>query len=326
MGLFNKPAQVNMGQTGSSNSQSEYNGATIVSTATTSLSNSTQQIALTQIPNFYGLPMTRFNIQINVTDTTGATLPVTNGVSGEVFGASTSLYELIFYGQSGQPIIDLKGGDNDFINVAKLLNTYGSYQNEVSGIYSTLSTTQATLAFEQLISKEIPAAEFPLNPVLTLNTINSRATTLNGLTSTVQVLIQADYENVAVVRSKLRAYYLTGITTGTIPIQAQLDKSVNVLAQGYYFGVDTNLSPTNTFNFSNNGYPLINQYGRSQFISKENVLNPSNPHINGYFPLSLVYSKVWNSNPTTTLQFNIATVPTIDNVTGVVKAHILEVY
>ncbi len=326
MGLFNKNSQINLGQTSNSNSQSEYNGATIVSTSTIPLSSSTQQIALTQIPNYYGLPMTRFNIQINITDTTGATLPITNGVSGEVNGASTGVYELIFYGQSGQPIIDLKGGDNDFVNVAKLLNAYGSYQNDVSATYSTVSAQQSTLSFEQLISKEIDASEFPLNPVLILNTVNSRATTLNGLTSTAQITIQADYEAQTVVKSKLRSYYLTGITTGQIPIQAQLDKSVNVIAQGYYFGSDSNLSSTNTFNFSNNGYPLINQYGRSQFISKENVLNPSNPHKDGFFPLSLIYNKMWNSNSSTTLQFNIATIPTINGVNGVIKAHVLETY
>ena len=325
MGLFGN-AQTNIGQTVNSNNQTEYNGATIVSTATTSLSSVTQQIALNQIPNFYGLPMTRFNVQINVTDTTGSTLPVTNSTSGLVNGASTSVYELIFYGQSGQPIIDMKGGDNDFINVAKLLNAYGSSQNDVSATYTTTSTQQSTLTFEQLISKEIPASEFPLNPVLILNTVQSRATTLNGLTSQVSVVIQADYEQASVVRTKLRSYYLTGITTGTLPVQAQLDKSVSVLAQGYYFASDSNLNTTNTFNFSNNGYPLINQYGRSQFISKENVLNPSNPHINGYYPLSLIYNKAWLSNPSTTLQFNVANIPVINGVSGVIKAHILEVY
>ena len=325
MGLFGN-AQTNLGQTTSSNNQTEYNGATIVSTGTVSLGSNTQQIALTQIPNFYGLPMTRFNIQINITDTTGTSLPITNGTSGLVNGASTSVYELVFYGQSGQPIIDMKGGDNDFINVAKLLNAYGSNQSDVSATYTTTSTAQSTLSFEQLISKEIPASEFPLNPVLIINTLQSRATTLNGLTSTANVVIQADYENVSVVRTKLRSYYLTGITTGTLPVQAQLDKSVQVLAQGYYFATDSNLNTTNTFNFSNNGYPLINQYGRSQFISKENVLNPANPHINGYYPLSLIYNKHWNSNASTTLQFNIANVPVINGVSGVIKAHLLEVY
>lgn len=325
MALFGN-AQTNVGQTTQSNNQSEYNGATVVSTATTSLSGSTQQLALNQIPNFYGLPMTRFNIQINVTDTTGSTLPSTNSTAGLVNGASTAVYELVLYGQSGQPIIDMKGGDNDFINVAKLLNAYGSYQNDVSATYTTTSAAQSTLTFEQLISKEIPASEFPLNPVLIFNTVDSRAGTLNGLTSTVSVVIQADYENVTVVRSKLRSYYITGVSTGTFPIQSQLDKSVQVLAQGYYFGTDSNLSTTNTFNFSNNGYPLINQYGRSQFISKENVLNPSNPHITGYFPLSLVYNKSWDSNPSTTLQFNVATAPTINGTANVIKAHLLEVY
>lgn len=318
-------SQKNTGNT-ASNNQSSYLGAPIISTGTIALSGSTNQLALTQIPNFYGLPMSRFNVQITLTDTTGATLPSTNGTSGLVNGASTSIYELIFYGQSGQPIIDLKGQDNDFINVAKLLNAYGSYQNDVSATYSTLSTAQTPLVFEQLISKEIPASEFPLNPVLIVNSVNSRAGTLNGLTSTISVVVQADYENVVAPRTKLRSYYLTGITTGTIPVQAQLDKSVNVIAQGYYFGSDSNLSTTSTFNFSNNGYPLINQYSKNSAINKENTLNPSNPHITGYFPLSLIYNKPFVSDSSTTLQFNVATAPTIGGTSGVIKAHLLEVY
>jgi hypothetical protein len=134
-----------------------------------------------------------------------------------------------------------------------------------------------------------------------------------------------DFEAHSYVKAKLRSWNIP-VTTGIVPIQAQLDKSVNVLAHAYYFAADSNLDPNQTINFANNGVQLINQMVLGSFIGKENSIYPSNPHIDGFLPLNVAYTNPFNSNTTTVLQFNIDTAPTIGGVSGVVKVKMLEAY
>jgi len=301
-------------------STNAFNGVLVLNTGTTTMGTSTTQVALTPIANYYGLPESRMYLNITVVDTVVTTAPTTPT------GVSTAVYEFQLYGKSGTLLLDLKGQDNDFINVAHLLNPYGFYVVEITPTETTTSTAY-TNTFSTVIGLSIDAAEFPVTPVVNINTLASRAATVPaGQTATAQLKVKMDFEAHSFARAKLRSYLITGVTTGIFPLQAQLDKSVNVLAHGYYFTVDSNLNTTQTVNFANNGVQLINQTERADFVNKENSLYPSNAHITGFFPVSLIYTQPFNSNFSTVLQFNIGTAPTIGGVASVIKAHLLEAY
>lgn len=320
MALFGKISAAGSGNGAASSAASDaFNGVLVINTGTVTMSSSTQQIALQPIANYYGLPASRMNVSITVADLNG------NTTTASVNGVSTAIYEFQLYGKSGNLLYDGKGQDNDFINDAHMLNPYGYYAGEVSPVLTTTATTY-TNVFSTVLGLSIDPSEFPLTPIVTVNTIGSRATTLNGLTSTAQLQVWMDFERHSFVRAKLRSYIISGVTTGIFPIQAQLDKNVNVLSHAYYFASDSNMSGTQSINFANNGVQLINQTTQASFIQRENSLYPSNKHITGFFPLNVAYARPWNSNYSTVLQFNVATAPTIGGVASVIKAKLLEAY
>jgi hypothetical protein len=321
MALFGKIASSGTGNGASSSSTNAFNGVLVLNTGAVAMTAATQQIALQPIANYYGLPESRMNIQITTVDTIPGTAPTT------VKGTSTAVYEFQLYGKSGTLILDLKGADNDFLNVPHLLNPYGYYAAEVTGSETTTAGAVYTNTFATVLGLSVDAAEFPLTPVVTIATQSSRASTVGaGNSSTAQMQVWMDFEAHTFARAKLRSYLITGVTTGIFPLQAQLDKNVNVLAQGYYVAADANLASTSTFNFANNGTQLINQTANANFIQKENSLYPSNSHIAGFFPLNIAYTQPFNSNYSTVLQFNIVTAPTVGGVASVIKAHLLEAY
>jgi hypothetical protein len=300
-------------------SQSRFHGVPVLNTGSIALGTTVQTIPLPLIPGYYGLPSSRMNISVTVGDTTGGTIPTS------VKGVSTAVYELAIYGRSGAMLYDGKGMDLDFVVDQHILNPYGFYTNEVVPAEGSISTLY-TNVFSAVLGLSIDPAEFPLSPVVTLNTLASRAATLNGLTSNVQVQMWMDFETHQFTRAKLRSYVGNITATGQVAIQSQLDKGCTVLSHSYYFGADSALATVNTVNFANEGQQIINQTPLASLVQKENSIYPGNPHISGLIVANVIDPNAFVSDYTTVVQFNIASLPAVGGVSNICKIKLLEAY
>ena len=273
-----KSSNMDSSGNGSSSEGNNLRNKLLVNTGTLALATySGNPQTYTQIPNYMGLPLKSMDFLCTIIDTPGGTTAPVTPTSVE-----TAIYELKITGQKTQ-IMDLRGTYFDFQNCQKMLNDNGIY---VTATVPTIGSSSAvTTSFNFHLEKSIVQDEFPLIAELTPNTNASRAATLNGMTSSLQMIIQGNYERAQPVRSKIQTTNITVAASG----QFNMTPSLPV---GFYkkfllnVGTDATLDSTNTFNVFVGTNHVLNNANYAGLNNTESVVIPNSAHIGGVFPLA----------------------------------------
>jgi hypothetical protein len=314
MGIFSKPQSTQAGN--SVAPATPVKGVPLYLGTSTSLATTTTPLNVQPISNFNGLPLTALYIQLAVTDTTSTTVP--SGVNS----VESTIYEFKLIGQSGAIIMDMYGDRQHFENWQHLINPHGYYTTAPTPADSSASTAY-TVNYNFVLAKPIPASEFPLMPTVTLNTLSSRATTLNSMTATATLNVYGDFTPAQFTRTKLKYVPIANSTTGVFNVSPYMDKGVVIKQQAYFINADANFG-TNTINFATNGQQIRNNTPYQSIISQEDAVFPiTTPHIAGLFPL---FTEPFASNFSTNLTLNFASAPDVVSHTDVFDAYFEEVY
>ncbi|MEM3265762.1 MAG: hypothetical protein QXH07_07395 [Thermoplasmata archaeon] len=249
------------------------NNQLVASFGSIALNSNLQPQNMVQIPNYNGLPMSSFKISLNVTDTTGSTAP-----SG-VFPIETVIKELKIQTNNGINIVDFDGALFDISNTARYLNPVGLINNSPTPADSAASTSY-TADWELIVPFGIDAKYFPLKLFFTAAPLSYRATTLNGMTSTINSLkIYASYHPISIVDQAIVNQTIPVPGTGTINLQPQYPLNRTMYMQAYVYGAVQSSSATDSpigvngsgITFSPNGALNIQNAPLQTFIDEENT-------------------------------------------------------
>ena len=217
-------------------------------------------------------------------------------------------------GAVGEPIFNFDGSLNEITNWQRIVNPNGNYQTSAA---PTISTSPVTTTWNFDIYYSIPKRLLPVRPTLVLNTEGSRASTLNGMSSTANLTITADYTssdaygNPLTFGSRLKNIPINISATGVQQFSTSLDTNVSVYQQAYDVGADSNLSSTQTINFSLGGQQILQNTPYQNIIGGEANLYPLGTHISGFFPFRVMDKKTREFNSTLNESFNFANTPTV---------------
>ena len=302
-GIFNKQPSAGISTVNAGQPQTGYK---LVSFTNLALGNIPIPFSQTNIkpPNGYALSNLQF--KLTVQDTTGATLP--SGVNS----IESVLQSLSIIGSSGRPIIVFKPYTGDTTRWQNVLNSgyiYNTAPTPADSVISTPYSATWTPVYKHFVVDNASELKGGFEISGTTNTLSSRATTLNGLASTiVELSIYADFVPVSgYVRTQYRTKnYNTNTTNSYINLGNQLDSAVNtVLAAD--FGSDSILNPSQTFYLAQNGNTLI-PYTSSTTLTSilSSVPTNGNPaHISGFYPMQVLYQAAINSTQAVTFDANI---------------------
>ncbi len=285
-------------------------GYQIISLPSTALQAAPNQVILPQIPNQKGLPIDNLLFDITALDSNTGTSSVTTAP------LENAIYEFALKTANGDFVFDLRGTQLDFTNWQHLQNNNGVYTSSpTSTIPASTSNYSTSWVFN--ISKQIAASDFPLTPIITLNSQASRGSGVSS--SALQINVYADFKPVAFARTKLVSKVIPASTTGVTDFSTYLPKGISVKQVAFNFGADSSLNPTSTFNFALGTDYLLQNTSYLKLINKEqNAFPIPNPHISGLFPL-FVPKYVQDDN--TKFNANIASVPSINGSSGEVVAY-----
>ena len=214
-------------------------------------------------------------------------------------------------GNIGSPIFDLDGSIFNISRWQRIINPNGNFQTSPT---PTISTTAVTSDWYFDLYFDIPANLLGVRPTLQFNTEGSRATTLNGMTSTAELTLSADYTNLNAYNQPLKASRLKNIginqsTTGVVQLGYAVDKNVNVIQEAYDVGADTNLNTSSTFNLSIQGNQIMNNLTYTNITGGEANLYPLGTHISGFFPFRVVDKNTRYFDSSYNLSMNFASAP-----------------
>ena len=279
---------------------SKLEGYPILSVPSTALQSSAQTIILPQIPNQKGLPIDNMLFQVQASDSnSGSTSITTNPLED-------SIYEFILKSSSGEILVDLKGEELNFSYWQHLLNNNGTYTTSPTTSVGAGDTDVATTWVFNL-SKYISATDFPLTPMLTLNSLASRG----GSTScSIQLNVLGDFKPVVAPRTKIFTKAIPVNTTGVVDFSTFLPKGISVKQVAFDFGADSSLSTNSTFNFAIGTDYLLQNTSYLTLINKEDNAFPiPTPHISGLFPL---FVPKFIESDTTKFNANVSALPVVN--------------
>ena len=260
-----------------SNSKTPVSNQLVASYGNIALTGSTNPQTMVIIPNYKGMPMSSFKISLSVTDTTGATVP-----SG-VFSIENVIQSIKLQTKDGKNIFDFNGSLLDISTTARYLNPAGLVNNSPTPADSTASTAY-TETWDIIIPFGVAAKFFNCKLFVTFNTLASRATTGNSMTSTINYLrIYANYHDVAVVDQQIINQTIPISGTGSINLQPNLIDTRTYYMQAYqYGGVESSSATDSVIGSTGNGItftPDGNLYYQNSplqtFIDKENTQYPN---------------------------------------------------
>lgn len=263
-----------------------------------------------EIISYNGLGISALHGDLTIVDTPSATAPV--GVSDlESVIKKFSLQSI--NSQVGAPLVDFDGSISEISNWTRIINPNGNAQISPT---PTIATSQVTTTWHFDIYYDIPRELLGVRPTLQFNTEGSRATTLNSMTSTAQLVLTADYTSLNVSgqplkRSRLKNIQIPNSSTGVFQFANSLDKNVSVIQQAYDVGADSNLSLTNTINFALGGQQIINNMKYTNITGAEASLYPLGSHISGFFPYRVIDKNTRYFDSSLNDSLNIASAPTI---------------
>jgi len=291
-------------------SATKLEGYQIMSVPSTALASAPQQVILPQIPNQKGLPIDNLLFEVNANyGNTGSSAITTPALEN-------AIYEFQLKSKTGDILVDLKGTQLDFTNWQHLKNNNGVYVTSPATSVGASSNASASWTFN--IAYGIQASDFPLTPILTLNSLSGGAG--SATSASVSMNVFADFKPVAFARSKLMSKQIPTTTTGVYDYSTYLPKGISVKQIAFNFGADSNLNSISTFNFALGTDYLLQNTSYVKIINKEqNAFPIPNPHINGLFPL-FVPKYVEDDN--TKFNANISALPSINGVSDIAVAYI----
>lgn len=290
-------------------------------TNTISLS-TTPQVFNARIDSLNSYDMSNFNFLLTVVDTTGGT----SAPSGVTI-IENALQDLTFRTKSGRTLFSLNGNLLDFYKMQHRLNNNGYYIASTAPADSSTSTEYTATYNFTFNNLCVPNKELPIYVTGHFNTLSSRATTLNSMTSTAQLSCYIDQVPVAKPYAQIVATSVTQSATGSsIAITPNID-SANILDFSLDVGADSNLGASNSFNVSQNNQQLIPNATYTSVTAKENSTYPSSTHISGFFPLSLMVQKPLNNvTAKVAAQMNLTSTPTVNGNSDTYRIYQIELY
>jgi hypothetical protein len=291
-------------------SNTKLEGYQIMSVPSTALASSPNQVILPQIPNQKGLPIDNLLFEVNASyGNTGSSAITTPALEN-------AIYEFQLKSRTGDILVDFKGTQYDFLNWQHLKNNNGVYV--ASPTTSVPASSDASASWTFNIAYGIQPSDFPLTPILTLNSLTGGAGT--STSANVSINVFADFKPVVFARSKLVSKAIPTTTTGVYDYSTYLPKGISVKQIAFNFGADSNLNPSSTFNFALGTDYLLQNTSYVKLINKEqNAFPIPTPHINGLFPL-FVPKYVEDDN--TKFNANISSLPSINGTANEVVSYI----
>jgi len=281
---------------------------------TTALNGNIQPMQMVQIPSYGNSPLTSLRLSLNVTDSTSTTAP--SGVTP----IETIIKQFEIQTNSGRIITDFDGSWYDISLTARYLTQGGLYNASPTPADSAAST-QYTSEWDLVLPISISLDEFPLKLFVSYNTINSRATTLNGMTSTINFFkVYASYAPHSFIPAMIKNITIPVPGTGNISLQQYYDMGKTYLMQAYEYGTpsttnsasDSPIGPNgNGVTFTPNGQLYLQNAPLQSFIEKENItyansIGPGNGHIYGVVNL---FTSTFTDSAATQLQIGFTSTP-----------------
>ena len=249
----------------------------VASFGTTSLGGNTLPQNMVEIPAYRGLAASSFRLHLSVTDTTGATT-APSGVNS----IENVIKNITLQTASGKNIVNMDGSLLDISNTARYLDPQGLINNSPTPADSATSTAY-TDSWDITVPFAIANKHFPLKLFVTYNTLSSRATTLNSMTSQINALnVYMSYHPISVLDQAIvnqtipvsstgninlatqyllnRLYYMQAYVYGDVQASSATDSPIGATGQGVTFTPDGSLymqnSPLQSFiNLENSKYP-----------------------------------------------------------------------
>ena len=247
---------------------------------------------------------------VPISDTTSST---TAPSTVNTIESAISQFQII--GSSGKPIFIANGTFGELTRWQQILNDNQAYTAAPTPADSATGTAYAATWLFQLKHLVIDPNEAPLTVQILPNTLASRATTTNNMTSTItSVTLAANFvPTTGYVKTLYRTKQVTDSSTGYFPLGNYLDSAVltQIAAD---FGADSKLNSNSTFFLSDNNNTLIPYTSYNSIVLIQNAL-PANSggganHISGFFPFQTLYSANVNGNDNINLTANISSAPT----------------
>lgn len=260
-----------------------------------------------KFPNNY--PLSNLQLTIVVTDTTGGS----SAPSG-VNSIESAISQLQIIGSSGKPIFIANGSFGELTRWQQILNDNQAYTAAPTPADTSTSTAYPVTWLLSLKHLVIDPSEAPLTVQVLPNTLASRATTLNAMTSSItSITVAANFvPTTGYVKTLYRTKQLADASTGYFDVGNYLDNAM-LSAVGLDFGTDAKLSSNNTFYLSDNNNTLIPYTSYNSIVLIQNAL-PANSggaanHISGFFPMMTLYNAAINGNDNIHLTCNVASAP-----------------
>jgi len=304
-----------------SNSSVAQTSFKFYSSNTVSLTNQivAQQQYTIRAPNSF--PMSNLNFQLTVTDTTGSTAP--SGVNS----IENTIQSLQIYDKNNTLLASINGVYGEFQRWQRILNPRGVYQ-----VAPTPSDSEANTSYTATYNFNfggwiVDNSAFPISVVANFNTLSSRASTLNGMTSTAQLNLTGDFVPIqGYVKTLLRTKQVSQSSTGIASLGLQLDNAV-INAISVDVGADSNLSQNNSIFLAVNNNTLIPNAPYQQVINNEVLqFGSSYSHINGFFPLHTIYGAPIDGRQNVAFNLNIASNPNGGGLSNTINLYMLEQY
>jgi hypothetical protein len=265
------------GSSGNGMSVPVVNDQLIASYGSVALNNNLQSQNVIQVPNYKNLDISSLTLQLSVSSTTTATAP-----SG-VVPIESVIKGLEIQSMSGKDIWrPLDGSLFDISNYARYLNPSGVVNN--SPFFPTAVSTTATTTWNINIPFGINNKHFPLKLFVTFNTLGSTASTLNGMTVTVNSFsILASYHKINPADIMLKPLSVPITAAGNISLQQYYDIGHTYYSQILNYGnvqestaSDSPIGSTGTgIVFTPDGSLYMSNVPLQAFIQKENNTFPN---------------------------------------------------
>jgi hypothetical protein len=292
-------------------SNTKLEGYPIISVPSTAFASAPQQVILPQISNQKGLPIDNFLFDVSTSLSNSGSSAITTTPM------ENAIYEFQLKSRTGDILVDLKGTQLDFTNWQHLKNNNGLY---VSSPTTSLSASASNVATSWIfnIAYGVQPSDFPLTPILTINSLTGATGTATSGSISLNVL--ADFKPVAFARSKLMSKVIPTTTTGAYDYSTYLPKGISVKQIAFNFGQDSNLNATSTFNFALGTDYLLQNTSYLKLINKEqNAFPIPTPHISGLFPL---FIPKFYEDDNTKFNANLTSLPSVNGQTNEVVAYI----
>ena len=303
-------------------SSSTQTGIQIVNISATSLGASTTAITTNNITNPNGQPYSNLSFQLTVIDTTGGTTAPANVNSIE------EVLQYIVIKGAKSLLAYIQGPNGEFERWQHRLNQNGVYVAAPTPADTALSTQYPSSWVFSFKNWAIDPSEGPLSITVGLNTLASRAGTLNGMTSTAALTISCDFVPLSSFkRSLLVTKLISQGATGLIDIGTNVDSAM-IYDMSLDVGADSNLSHTNSFYVALNGNAIIPYSDYENIVQQETNAYPwlSAPHISGFFPLAKGGLGAFNGAASVSLKANYSSAPSIGGQSNKVNLYMIEAY